>query len=192
MIRFDDKAAMMAFGEHLGKHVAIARDELYRDAIQGLRTNEAKAELSKDVVIIIAGIVTTSVIGGPWTVMDEFGTGSAMDMNNPHLIAYIQGPYWNPARTGVAGYPRVGRPKGQYIDIFGKVQISKGNAKGINLEKLARKGKLPKTFLPTPPSNTLQIAIRWMNNGRFQQLTIQAVKSFPWHKYLIVTNTKRG
>ena len=180
MIYFDVHTCMTAFGEHLGKYAAQARDEIYNDAQQGLKTKEAKGELLKDDVHVIAGIVTTAVTGGVWTVLDEFGTGSLLDESNPALVAYKASRMWNPARQDHKIRTRPNKP-GQ-INIFGKPVKGRGKG-GFDLEAAG-------VVKPQAPSHALRNAIKWMNNGRFRKILNQAVATFPWHQYVNVTNTR--
>jgi hypothetical protein len=186
-IKFDTTGAMTAFQKHLTTYLLAIREELLNDAQAGMQTPEGRTDLTNGDIKIIVGYVSTSVIGGTWATMDEWGTGSLMDPENPALSSYRNSDRWNPSRYDLK---RRGRPAGQYTDIFGKVRTSSGKARGLDLEQMAEEGKLPESFLPTPPSHAMRNAFRWMRNGRFQWYLQKAVTSFPWGKYLKVTNTK--
>jgi hypothetical protein len=168
-------------------YIMIVRDEILLDAQSDMNTQDARDDLTEGDVKAIAGYVSASIIGGPWAVMDEWGTGSLMDPENPALASYRNSELWNPERHDLA---RRGRPMGSYTDIFGEKHVSSGNSEGLNLEVMAETGKLPPSFLPTPPSHALQKAFEWMDAGSFQKHLRKAIATFPWGKYLKVTNTK--
>lgn len=186
-IRFDADRAMAAFQKHLTTYLLAIREELLKDTTAGMQTPEGRMDLTTGTIEVIVGHVSTSIVGGTWATMDEWGTGSLMDTTNPALSSYRSSDRWNPARYDLK---RRGRPAGQYTDIFGKVRTSRGRARGLDLERMAEEGKLPSSYLPTPPSHAMRDAFRWMQNGRFQWYLQKAITSFPWGKYLKVTNTK--
>lgn len=186
-IKFDADRAMAAFQKHMTAYLLAVREELLNDTQSGMKTPAGRMDLTNGDIKIIVGYVSASVIGGSWAVMDEWGTGSLMDTSNPALSGYRSSDRWNPARRDLK---RRGRPAGRYTDIFGKVRTSRGKARGLDLERMAEEGKLPSSYLPTPPSHAMHNAFRWMQNGRFQWYLQKAVTSFPWGKYLKVTNTK--
>lgn len=99
------------------------------------------------------------MIGGAWAVMDEWGTGSKMDLNNPFLDQYRNSDLWNPARKDTAIRTR---PQGEYTDIFGEKRYAKGNNPGFNLERT----DYPITL--TEPSHAMSQAIAWLKGHDFQ------------------------
>jgi len=179
-IRFDADRAMVAFQKHLTTYFLAIREELLNDAKATMLTPEGRMDLSVGDIKIITGYISSSVIGGAWATMDEWGTGSWMDRNNPYLDEYRRSAMWNPARKVPQIVSRPNQP-GQ-IDIFGRTVNGKGRG-GVDLEKAG-------VVEPQAPSHAMQNAFRWMANGRFQWYLQKAITSFPWGKYLKVTNTK--
>lgn len=174
VIKYDANQAMTDFHKHLLTYVVQIRQELLLEAQQGMKTREGMDDLSEGEISAVLGLISTSVVGGAWATMDEWGTGSKMDTTNPDLGRYMGGKLWNPARfdTTIRG-----RPMGTYTNIFGETKHSSGRMEGLDLEGI---------FEPQQPSHALETAKRWMMNGRFQWLLNKAVSSFPWGKYLKV------
>lgn len=148
-----------------------------------------KQDLYEGDPVMLAGYLSCAIIGGPWATMDEWGTGSLMDMGNNSLAEYIGSDRWNVLRNVQPGpgFPRVGRRAGAYTDIFGESQTSTGTAAGINLEKLAEEGELPSSFLPKPPSHAIRRAVRELMNGPFQIIVIRALNEIPWGSFFVCT-----
>jgi len=186
-IKLDSTRAMVAFQKHITVYLLAIREELLNDAQATMQTPEGRMDLTNGDIKIITGYVSASITGGTQATMDEWGTGSLMDTDNPALSSYRSSNRWNPARYDLK---RRGRPAGRYTDIFGKVRTSRGKARGLDLELMAREGKIPKSYLPTPPSHAMKNAFRWLANGRFQWYLQKVITTFPWGKYLKVTNTK--
>lgn len=174
VISYDVNKMAVDFQAHLLRYVLQLRKELLDEAKQGMNTREGADDLTEGEIKAVVGLVSGSIIGGPWAVMDDWGTGSKMDPNNPALDEYKRSELWNPARHDHAIR---GRPKGTYKDIFGRTQYSSGIREGVNLEH---------RYEPQQPSHALQTAQRWMMNGRFQWMLQKAVSSFPWGAYLKV------
>jgi hypothetical protein len=42
-------------------------------------------DLTAGAIEVIVGHVSTSIVGGTWATMDEWGTGSLMDTTNPRF-----------------------------------------------------------------------------------------------------------
>lgn len=155
------------------------QQELLADAKQGMLTSEGAESLQAGEVEMVANVITVSIVGGAWAAMDEFGTGSLMDPNNPALGDYIGSKAWNPARLGHTIVSRPNAP-GQ-VDIFGRPVNGKGSG-GVDLEELG-------IVEPQPPSHAIETAMRWMKNGRMKEKIKETIAYFPFSKYF--TTTKR-
>ncbi len=57
------------------------------------------------------------------SIIESYGTGSRMDINNEALLDYIGSKWWNPSRWSL---DIVGRPLGSYLNIFGEKKESRG------------------------------------------------------------------
>lgn len=178
-IRFDSQNCIVGFRQSLINAMKDLQQELLNEAKQGMLTPEGAESLHNEEITDIANIITASIAGGAWAAMDEFGTGSWMDRNNPALKDYRKSNMWNPARDDAKIRSRPDMP-GQ-IDIFGNPVNGKGQG-GVDLEALG-------IVESQVPSRAMQTAARWMQNGRMRFVISKTVQNFPFHKY-IKTNKK--
>lgn len=189
-LKFNHAQAMIDLRLHLIAALTMLQKELLAESQAGMRTSEGREDLTAGSIKDIAGILSVSIIGGPWATMDEMGKGSLMDKDNPFLGDYIRGDTWNPARND---YAIRGRSAGEQLTMFGDRRQFRGNAPGVNLERLAEKGAIkdnPERFLPKEPSKAIRTAMRWMAQGRFQRVIGDAVQTFPWHRYLTIVGAR--
>jgi len=194
MIYFDRVRMFIDLEKHLIFALGKLQDGLLNDAISGMQTPEGKGDVWAETIKASAHIIMAQVTGGPWATLDEWGKGSLMDTSNPALSSYRTSGFWNPARKDLKIRSR---PKGPYKDFFGRMRVAKGPG-GRDLEEMM--AKMPARFRdemsdygPMPPSHAFQTAMRWLvQNGRFQAEVQRSLQVFPWHRYMIVKNTKRG
>ncbi len=177
-IRFDGNRAIADLVEILKIDLLLLEREIIAEASAKMRSQEARKGLTPSEVEQVATVISVSIIGDAWAVMDEWGTGSKMDMSNPALREYMGGPMWNPAR-----YDRTIRSRpdtdGQ-IDIFGRSVRGYGEG-GRDLEITGEVEALA-------PSHAVKTAMRWMGDKRFVEKINKTLKRFPFGNYIIITN----
>jgi hypothetical protein len=143
-----------------------------------MSTQEGAESLHEGEIEAVAGWIATKVVGGAWAAMDNFGTGSLMDSNNPALPDYMKSNIWNPHRKDTTIRSR---QRGPYVNIFGETVVSNAANPGYDLEQKGGK------YAPKPPSHAMETATRWMMAGRAQEIWQQALLVFPWGKFIIAT-----
>lgn len=123
-----------------------------------------------------------------YVLADSYGTGSLMLDNNPGLKKYMANKKgnsgWNPARRGKT---IVGRPAGDYTDVFGRKRHSKGSLKGVSLEGRRFRGtKSRKDYYitPTHPSYAVQMAEHWLYQTYLPRVYKYAVDNINFARYL--------
>lgn len=109
--------------------------------------------------------------------MDSFGTGSKADTSDRSYwedykeTANGTPAFFNPLRTGTTV---VGRPRGSYVDIYGKQRSTWGNRAGQSIEiKDAPPDEKDSSwrFVPKSPSYSIQQAEDWfMKNGYVRRI----------------------
>lgn len=67
------------------------------------------------------------------SILESYGRGSLMEIDDDILSNYMSSQYWNPERQSKT---IVGRREGIYTNIFGEQVYSKGNFKGVYLEHI--------------------------------------------------------
>lgn len=129
----------------------------YSEVESALRISEARSDISIErLTDSDKNIIVSRIIGGAYAIVDSWGTGSLMDTNNPSWNDYAESEYYNPSRPKSSGTQIVGRPAGEYMDIFGNAQISTGALEGRNLENIPGS-----PITPTHPSGAFQNADKW-------------------------------
>lgn len=116
-------------------------------------------------------------------ILDNYGTGSLMSLDNPGLAKYKSSNLWNPDRKG---HFITGRKEGSYKNITGK-HSSSGRYRGVNLEgrtiRLTKNGKKLR-FKPHAPTGALHHAISWFYETWFEECWKKTRKEFNISKYL--------
>jgi len=182
-MRFNTEALISELRRKCHEAVNQALDELFYDTLFNVDLPQAMTDYERTAVTEeVIGVVTGSLIGGAWAVMDEWGTGSLMDLENPFLDEYWNSDLWNPARRDTAIRTR---PEGEYTDIFGERQYAEGRNPGFNLEtQLNRKN--PPNILLTPPSHAMQQAIGWLRAGGFNLILERVLQEMDFGAFLEV------
>lgn len=123
-----------------------------------------------------------------YVLADSYGTGSLMLDDNPGLRSYMANKKgqsgWNPARRGKT---IVGRPAGNYVDVFGRRRHSQGSLEGKPLEGrkfYGKKAKKEYIIQPTHPSYAVQHAEQWLYETYLPNAYKHAVKNINFSKYL--------
>ncbi len=143
---------------------------------------KAQDDLTAEQVNVLAAYITAQVTGGVWATMLEWGTGSQMDGSNPALAAYHQSNKWNPMRMDSTIRTRpatVGEYSEQY-DIFGNRIVKTTGRGGFNLEKSG-------DVIPMPAKHAMRDAMRWMQVKGVRDILRNAIATFPFHMYIVVT-----
>ena len=174
-IKFDTQSMIADLKIQLILTMKQLQEELLNESKQKMLTPEGSEDLTDEQITDIANVISAGISGGAWAAMDEYGTGSLMDRNNPALRDYMNSNLWNPVRKDFAIRTR---PKGEYINIFGERVVSNASVPGVDLEEIG-------VVTPQPPSRAIQTAMRWMATGRMQQVIKNTLLNFPYFKYLI-------
>ena len=179
-MRFDAAACIGALQKHLVTALLAMAEEYKAYAASEMLTPEGREDLTTGEIEALGTFLAVNVVGGAWATMDVFGKGSLMDRDNPALEDYKNSPMWNPYRTDDNAIRS--RARGPYINIFGETVVSTSNVGGINLEE-----KDDDRFKPMPPSHALQRAADWMRIQRVRQIWVEALQTFPWGRFFVVT-----
>lgn len=170
-LRFNSKRATRDFQTLIRNEADNILEEYYKEIKFQMDTTEGKQSLrtmTKDDEYIFRRMV----IGYADAIMDSYGKGSKMDINNPFLDSYKNSQYWNTAR--LSDNVIRGRPKGTYKNIYGEMVESSGRMVGIDLEKTGNP-----MFEPKAPSKAFQDAETWFIKGdRVKKMLIPVVKEF--------------
>lgn len=137
---------------------------------------EVEAKLHRESNTIIAYLKAN-----PVAIADSYGTGSLMLDNIPGFQEYRNDKNrWNSARTGKT---IVGRPKGEYTDIFGNKRSSRGSMEGLDVEglELWNGDKIE----PVSPSYALQDAEKFLYATYLPRAYKLAIQNVNFSKYLI-------
>lgn len=165
-LRFNRVRAMAEYRKAIRKATDQLLDELYTDIHDKLKTSEGKADIEK-MSTQEENIIRRAVRGYAHAIIDSYGTGSKMDIEDEFWTEYKNSSLFNPSRSGKA---IVGRPKGRYTNIFGKEQTSSGKMDGMNVERYAK---------PIAPSRAFQLAEIWLlNGGRVEEILTQHITAW--------------
>lgn len=115
--------------------------------------------------------------------LEQFGKGSLMagPGENPGLSRYMRSELWNKHRSN-SSRAVAGRGRGKYKAMDGSMRESGGSYAGVDLEELAARGEIDKSFGPTPPTFFLRIALQ-SNRQRILEGLQSVINNFPYHRY---------
>ena len=119
------------------KHISVFANDLgfriLQDIRQLLDKDYAKNDNElKEAEKYTEDTIRVTILNYAKAIMDSFGTGTEMDLNNEYLAEYIGGELWNPLRQDAE---IVGRPKGTYINIFGDIVNTSGRLEGVTINR---------------------------------------------------------
>jgi len=173
-LRFNSSACFNDLYQEISKTADILIAEYEAEIRQGMYTPQGAESIHLGISTDDKKLLHREVVGGAWAIIDSYGTGSKMDKNNPFYEEYKQSSYYNPARYGDQ---IVGRPEGEYENIFGEEEYSSGKNEGKNLE-----GYYSKSVIA--PSKAFQNALIWFKAGnRISKRIKQCVSSFNFTRY---------
>lgn len=162
-LTFDYSKAAAGYSTAVQRAADKLLEDLYEEINGKMETSEGKNDLQK-MTENEEMIFRRKVIGCADAIMDSYGTGSEMDKTNPFYMSYRHSSLWNTVRRGTVDI--VGRPRGFYIDIYGRKRYSAGKMEGISLEKFygpISSKKIVKE--PLAPSYAFQRAETWFTKG---------------------------
>lgn len=152
-LRFNSSAAAGGLRQAVNRAADKCLEDFYTEIENKMNTSVGKADLQR-MSENEENIFRRRVIGQAHAIIDSYGKGSLMDTTNPFWSQYRHSPLWNPRRNSST---IVGRPKGYYINIFGRKVWSSGRKAGLNVEEKIK---------PQSPSYAFQQAeIWWCTSG---------------------------
>lgn len=183
MLTYDYKAMSLELFTRVFDALKMAQDEAFMGVLTNIGTPEAMTDYERSEVMQKAAFVLTcEIIGGAYATMDEWGTGSKMDLSNPALGDYMSSELWNKYRYGS---PIRTRERGPYTNIFGKQDESHATRPGVNLEELARNHPERDIKITViEPSHALQSEMNYMKAGRFEEIMMNVMAEFPWGRFI--------
>lgn len=186
-LQFDEKGLIKEFLENLEIELKSATENWKVEALGKMRgikfaheSESIKAEVDKEIERktnkIIVYLKANAV-----ALADSYGVGSLMTSDNPGLQEYMRSESWNPARSGKQ---IVGRPEGNYVDVFGRRRHSSGSMEGRPLENRGNITDTDYYISPSNPSYALQMAEKWLYQTYLPRAYKLAVKNTNFGKYL--------
>ncbi|MDB5053278.1 MAG: hypothetical protein JWM44_1328 [Bacilli bacterium] len=145
---------------------------------------DVRNHLERQIIVLANEMISGEVTADYWQAwLEQFGKGSLMagTDQNPGLVTYFNSDAWNRLRSQSSRVV-VGRPRGNYKSIEGRARYSGGSYAGVDLEELAARGDIDKTFGPTPPTFFLRAALQ-SNRNRILQGLARVIEEFPYQKY---------
>jgi hypothetical protein len=145
---------------------------------------EVRNHLERRITVLANEMILAEITADYWQAwLEQYGKGSLMagPDHNPGLITYMNSEAWNRIRSK-GNKVVVGRSRGNYKGIDGKIRHSGGSYAGVDLEELAARGEIDAKFKPTPPTFFMRVALQ-SNKNRILQGLQNIIETFPYHKY---------
>jgi len=182
-ITFDKTGFQKKLEQELKRILEKEGELVLRETQLKLKSDEARASFKADGIVSQLAVETTNILyyqftGGADFIMDEWGTGSSMDKDNPALDAYKKSIYWNKARdnppkgseeNAILTRPKDDYPKGEYTTVYGKPRTARTKG-GVDIEKSPLGKKLVRT-----PSNAFQKTIEDLNENEVREWLLMAL-----------------
>ena len=127
-----------AFIKELKKSEPRLKSEIESKFATGI--GRKRGEISIEDIRDLNNEIIASISANTEALMDNYGTGSKMDLSNPLLSEYIASDAWNNYRTRADTRIR-GRDAGSYTNVFGETVESSGAFAGQILENRKIKSK---------------------------------------------------
>lgn len=167
------------------KEIALLSEMVKQTAASNIRYYpEVRDHLERHLVVLANRAIEGEITADYWQAwLEQFGKGSKMagPDQNPGLDRYMNSEMWNSLRSWSSRVV-VGRGKGKYKSISGKVLESGGGYAGVDLEELAERGDIDPRFKATPPTFFLRVALH-SNKNRILQGISNVITNFPYHNY---------
>lgn len=165
-LHFNSARAIEGFKEKMKSTANDLLNEYYAEIHNQMRTTSGREGLEK-LTEIEENLIKGRIIGNARSIMDSYGTGSAMDTDNPYLDEYMSSELWNDLRTG---YAIVGRAPGEYKNIYGAIDYSTGSMAGSDVENITG---------VQHPSYAFQNAETWFFGGtRINEILSLVIKEY--------------
>lgn len=127
-----------AFIKELKKSEPRLKSEIESKFATGI--GRKRGEISIEDIKDLNNEIIASISANAEALMDNYGTGSKMDLSNPLLSEYIASDAWNRYRSRSDTTIR-GRDAGSYTNVFGEIVESSGAFAGQDLENRKIKSK---------------------------------------------------
>lgn len=188
MLKFDKQGLANELLKNLEIELKDATNAWKNEALSKMRgikfaheTEGIKAEVDKEIIKKSNGIIVY-LKANAVALADSYGVGSLMTSDNPGLQKYMNSNRWNPARHGKS---IVGRPRGSYVDAFGRQRSSSGSMEGKPLENRGYVTDTDYYISPSNPSYALQMAEKWLYQTYLPRAYKLAVQRINFAKFLI-------
>ncbi|MCR8656934.1 hypothetical protein [Paenibacillus endoradicis] len=145
---------------------------------------EIRNHLRRNLEVLASDVFSMEITADYWQAwLEQFGKGSLMAgiQDNPGLVNYMNSELWNRYRSRSSRVV-AGRGTGKYKSIDGTIKSSGGRMAGVDLEELAGRGEIDRSFGPTPPTFFLRQALQ-SNRDRILQGLQNVILTFPYHNY---------
>ena len=149
-----------AFIKELKKSEPRLKSEIESKFATGI--GRKRGEISIEDIKDLNNEIIASISANAEALMDNYGTGSKMDLSNPLLSEYIASDAWNNYRTRADTRIR-GRDAGSYTNVFGEIVESSGAFAGQDLKKKKIKSKTGGyiEIKPQDPSHAIEEGMQW-------------------------------